>query len=198
MTEHKVEIPSHLRHLPVVGGYPVPWVNARINGKWDFATLDPRKVARALTDSLCAICGEKLTLFKGARFAAGCWFIGGPLSMINRAFTDPPMHEECARFCLKTCPHLTGDIGFRKLHDDVEAHAHASSKKVPFFGLARSSGCVVQRLEGGTDYFIRSFPWADGTQGIEWHKNGERIYPTWEEVLATLGPNLKLAMPETS
>lgn len=38
----------------------------------------------------------------------GYWvaFLGGPRSIKQRTFADPPMHPECARAALFLCPHL--------------------------------------------------------------------------------------------
>jgi len=82
-------------------GYPIPWNVLRGDDGTPFFTVnDDRKRHRALCEELCPICGERLGRWK--------WFVGGPLSAFdpNGWFIDLPMHAECARFALATCPYL--------------------------------------------------------------------------------------------
>jgi hypothetical protein len=50
---------------------------------------------------LCSICGEKLA-------PAERTFITGPSCVFGSDYgcDDPPMHEECAHYALRVCPHL--------------------------------------------------------------------------------------------
>lgn len=66
--------------------------------KPDFRIVDAIKVLRCIEERLCGICGTSLGKL--------CVFIGGPESVANRCFSDPPMHEECARYASKVCPYL--------------------------------------------------------------------------------------------
>lgn len=96
-----IEIPKSLSHLPVYHGMPIPFVQViDASGKPDFRVTDVEKVVACLKENLCAICGNKLREI--------VWFTGGPLCVKNRLFSDPAMHEECARFCMKICPFLSG------------------------------------------------------------------------------------------
>lgn len=80
-------------------GYPIPWnVQLDAAGRPDFRVIDQRKVAQAVRNRVCGLCGEPL----GRHLA----FIGGPLSHQSRFFTDPPMHKDCAQYALRVCPWL--------------------------------------------------------------------------------------------
>jgi hypothetical protein len=82
-------------------GYPVPFMVLQAednDGEPALAVLDPRRVVRALHNRLCAICGQALDYWIA--------FIGGDLCLKNRLF-GLPMHEDCARFSMRVCPHLS-------------------------------------------------------------------------------------------
>lgn len=109
-------IPDRMRHLPLdKRGYPIP-VGVLIDkdGLPHFAVNVEGKRMEAIERDLCSICGTKL--FRGR------WYVGGVLSAFHEhgAFIDPPMHAECARFALQTCPYLsapryTKEIGKEKV-----------------------------------------------------------------------------------
>lgn len=88
-----------LRRLPIERGYPVPWFVAKIDGHYDFRVADPSKLAKAVNEKLCYICGGKL----GRHLA----FPIGPMCAINRTSAEPPSHRECAEWSIKACPFLT-------------------------------------------------------------------------------------------
>lgn len=102
--ELATEVPERLRSRPTdERGYPIPFTTAVIDGKPDFRVLDEARRQECMTARLCGLCGEKL----------GYWiaFVGGPRSVDSRAFNDPAMHEECARYALAVCPFLVRDTG---------------------------------------------------------------------------------------
>lgn len=121
----KRDIPDFLSHLPVdERGYPVPsFVPMGLDGKPNFKFVDNDKRKDYLDRKLCGVCGKKLDKKE-------FWFIGGPLMLKNRAATDIPMHQKCARASLVLCPYLfnkkadrvsTGDeIGVIKSRHIVE------------------------------------------------------------------------------
>jgi hypothetical protein len=90
-----------MRDLPVHRGYPVPWFVAVVEGVPDFRIADGRKIAEAIRQSLCWICGKRIS--KGDRFG----FVVGPMCAVNRISSEPPQHVECARFSAMACPFLT-------------------------------------------------------------------------------------------
>lgn len=96
----QTNIPPFLSHLPVdPRGYVIPFFVAYVDGKPDFRLLDQQKQHYCIEKKLCSICGKKI---KDNRF----WFISGPIGFHNRVSSDPGMHERCARYSLKVCPHL--------------------------------------------------------------------------------------------
>lgn len=80
-------------------GYPIPYFTPMVDGKPDFRYSDGRKQMICVAYSKCWVCGGKI---KSEVF----WYITGPMGLHNRVVSDPGMHEECARYSLKACPHI--------------------------------------------------------------------------------------------
>lgn len=97
-----IAVPDRMKHLDHDHrGYPIPYIVFRDNdNKPHFTINDDTKVSRCKHEELCAICGVRLL--------RGRWFVGGPMSALhpNGAYIDPPLHHECMRFALQTCPYL--------------------------------------------------------------------------------------------
>ena len=97
-----IEVPDRMKHLERDHrGYPIPYIVFRDDeGKPHFTINDHAKVNRCKHDEICAICGQELL--------RGRWFLGGPMSAFhpNGAYIDPPLHHECMRFAVQTCPYL--------------------------------------------------------------------------------------------
>ncbi len=81
-------------------GRPVPWFVAWIDGVPDFRVIGPDKIATALVDGLCWVCGTRLQLMVGT-------FVIGPMCAVNRNTAEPPCHDACARYAAEACPFLT-------------------------------------------------------------------------------------------
>jgi hypothetical protein len=96
-------LPARMRGLKIARGYPVPWFVAWVDGangpEPEFRAFDPRKMAAAIRQKLCWVCGEPL-----GRFMT---FVIGPMCGINRVSSEPPCHRECAQFSAKYCPFLS-------------------------------------------------------------------------------------------
>ncbi len=96
------DIPWRMRDLDrAPRGYTIPFVVLRdTTGQAHFTVNDEAKRMQCFGRDLCGICGTALT--------RGRWFVGGPLSAFDPhgIYVDPPMHAECARFALQTCPYL--------------------------------------------------------------------------------------------
>lgn len=94
------EIPECLRNRPFDERrkLPVPYIHDALDGRWDFTALLSDRLTECIRQRICGQCAEPL----------GWWiaFIGGPVSVATRAYSDPPMHEECARAALRLCPHI--------------------------------------------------------------------------------------------
>lgn len=97
-----IEVPDRMKHLDRDHrGYPIPYIVFRDDdGKPHFTINNEHKVLRCKHDEICAICGVKLL--------RGRWFLGGPMSAFHPhgAYIDPPLHHECMRFAVQTCPYL--------------------------------------------------------------------------------------------
>lgn len=100
-------IPPRMQLLPRdERGYPVPWFVVWIDGKPEFRVADGDKRARAISNKLCWVCGQKL----GDYLA----FVLGPMCIINRTTSEPPAHRECAEFSAQACPFLTKPAATRR------------------------------------------------------------------------------------
>lgn len=95
-----IAIPARMSHLPVHGGLAVPWTVVWVDGRPDFRIPDIELAAASLYEKKCGVCGAPHDYWMVC--------IGGPLSMVSRQFTDPPMHEECARYSAAVCAFISG------------------------------------------------------------------------------------------
>jgi len=81
-------------------GFPIPWfVYFDAMGMHDFRVIGPGKIACAIAERRCFICGQPL-----ARDMA---FNIGPMTSINRMTSEPPSHRHCALFAATYCPFLS-------------------------------------------------------------------------------------------
>lgn len=94
------DLPPRLAHRPFdeKRKVPVPYFNVMPDGTVNFTGINAQTVLKCAEERLCGICGEPLDYWIA--------FIGGPISLANRAYTDPPMHRECAEAAVKYCPHI--------------------------------------------------------------------------------------------
>lgn len=104
------ELPAAMAGLPRdARGYVVFWT-AFVDsgtGEPDFRVLEYPRVLEALKKRLCGMCG--------GRIAGNTLCLLGTEDDLNGRWgaswvrgTDPPMHEECARYALEACPFLSG------------------------------------------------------------------------------------------
>jgi hypothetical protein len=128
-------------------------------------SIDGDKVLVCLVKKLCMICGKKLDNKK--------WFIGGTYSSQNRLFSDPAMHEECARYAIRVCPFLANnDMKYRTKYEQGENYTdpkHVRKGRSPTQVLMQTTGFkpVVWR---GNLYAL-----ANRWRYIEHWKNGEMV-----------------------
>ena len=93
------DLPATMRDLPVDHrGFPVPWFVAWIDGKPSFPVADGAKMALAVRQGLCWVCGGKLPKMRAS--------VIGPMCAINRTISEPQSHLECARFSARRCPFM--------------------------------------------------------------------------------------------
>lgn len=159
-----IEMPPRVAALPRDGrGYPIPYTVQRdATGKPDFRIVDPHKAKRAVQMRCCGICGEML----GARIA----FVGGPLAMANRFFTDLPMHRDCAIYALRTCPFIAAPkfAYSRSIPADTVVSDNVSTNRPDQFGLGITKTFNVVLLNGEPVLRAGEF------ESIEWWRHGKR------------------------
>jgi hypothetical protein len=140
------ELPPRIRRLPVHRGYPVPWFVQWMDGEQavdpgvgapDFRVMDSRKLARALKESRCWVCGEKLGAIR-------CYVVG-PMCAVNRTSAEPPSHRDCAEFSARACPFLSRPHMRRR-----EAGKPAGLAESPGIMLARNPGVTLVWVTRGT------------------------------------------------
>lgn len=116
---NKVEIPDHLINRPTYKGMPVPYTAPDVEGDVpDFKGVDPVKIAQCLRLRLCGLCGMKMH--------KEIVFLGGPISGETLYYTFPPMHEDCAEYAARVCPHLAKSKAYADgtdLEDFDRAHS---------------------------------------------------------------------------
>lgn len=139
-----VKMPLRVSRLPRDHrGYPVPWfvawlkpfpdadggpleVDPRTDGAApDFRVIGGDRLARAVRQRRCWICGEPT-----GRFVA---FVAGPMCAVNGTSGEPPSHPDCATYAARVCPFLTHPFARRRTVGldalgTVEQAGHALSR----------------------------------------------------------------------
>lgn len=108
-------LPSRMQKLAIdARGFPVPWFVQWVDGEPKFQIADSEKMAKAVRQKRCWLCGEKT----GSYVA----FVIGPMCGVNRVSSEPPSHRDCAEFAVKACPFLTRPAATRSNRglDDLE------------------------------------------------------------------------------
>lgn len=108
-----VEIPKALRKRPKDRrGYPIPWiVLIDRNGRPHFTINDGGRTLASRRKKLCGLCGGKLR--KDIAFVGGTRCFLSPMG----AFSDPPMHHDCAAYAMAVCPYLAAPSYGRRIDD---------------------------------------------------------------------------------
>lgn len=101
-TWRDVPVPQMLARRPRDRrGFVIPWaVMVDEHSTPHFTVMDEIRRIHVLERDLCPLCGFKLFRYRA--------FVGGPRSAFdpNGAYTDPPMHLDCAQYALQVCPYL--------------------------------------------------------------------------------------------
>lgn len=130
MNREFADMPSRVASLPRSPlGFPIPYFAEEVNGERDFRVVSSVKMAHAVRNDLCWVCGGKLGKFKA--------FVIGPMCGINRTISDPPSHRDCAIFSAKNCPFLSRPLAKRRTDSLPEDGQDAAG-----FGLKRNPGAV--------------------------------------------------------
>jgi hypothetical protein len=108
-------LPPRIAALPVDPDrhFPIPWFVAYVNGKPEFRAMDGRKLAAAVKEKRCWVCGDRL----GKKLA----FLVGPMCAVNRISGEPPSHPGCATFSAKYCPFLSRPAMERRRDEKFDA-----------------------------------------------------------------------------
>ena len=112
-------------------GYPVPWFVAWIDGEPDFRVMDGDKLARAVREKRCWVCGQR---FSGPTVA----FVIGPMCAVNRVSAEPPSHRDCGVYSAQACPFLANPHKRRR-----EANKPAEATDPGGIMLARNPGVAL-------------------------------------------------------
>lgn len=171
------KLPSRLRTRPRDRrGYVIPWVQfVADDGTPNFAVLEEGKTRDALRRRLCGLCGQPM--------GRHVYFVGGPLTVANRYFYDPPMHKECAIYALETCPHLARSKGRYRdpaaVKEAIKGEAATlvvgemvTATKCDYYALMHAVSYNHGRTEQGM-LVVRAGPWID----VEYWKDGKAIGP---------------------
>lgn len=130
MNREFADMPARVASLPRSPlGFPIPYFAEEVNGERDFRVVSPVKMAHAVRNDLCWVCGGKLGKFKA--------FVIGPMCVVNRTISDPPSHRDCAVFSAKNCPFLSRPLAKRRSDGLPEDGQEAAG-----FGLKRNPGAV--------------------------------------------------------
>jgi hypothetical protein len=174
-------MPKAMKDLPVdpKRGFVVPWFVQWIGGQPDFRIMDARKLARAVRDQLCWVCGKPLR-------GRGCFLIG-PMCAVNRNTAEPPGHPECARFSAMACPFLTMPK-MRRREDELSAQSIVAGH-----AIKRNPGVALL-------WFAKSFEILRESNGllfrlgdplaVEWYAEGREA--TREEVMHSIETGLPI------
>ncbi|GAC1342332.1 MAG: hypothetical protein NVSMB29_13900 [Candidatus Dormibacteria bacterium] len=94
------DLPAALAERPVDPRFsvPVPFVNERSDGSYDFSSINGRRSIQCALSRICALCGRALEYDLA--------FLGDALAAEAGSYTQPPMHVSCAEAALRLCPHL--------------------------------------------------------------------------------------------
>jgi hypothetical protein len=98
-----IPMPPGIARLPrTKHGLPVPYIaEEHKDGSPNLGMVESGISGWCHSKGLCSICGEKLA-------PAERTFITVPNSVFGSDYgcNDPPMHEGCARYAMRVCPHL--------------------------------------------------------------------------------------------
>lgn len=150
-----IPIPYRLRSFPFYKGYLVHYtVFVGDDGIPDFRVMHEVARVKCARERRCNLCGEKL----GKHIV----FIGGDLCVKNRAFTDGPMHEDCALYACKVCPFLANTK-----HDHSDApHKHEGQEGVI---ITTEEYCAPGRPDKMVVYYTDDYKLEKTPDGRGWY-----------------------------
>jgi hypothetical protein len=177
-------VPDRLKHLPVQGGYPVPWFVPEINGAYDFRGIDGAKFSKALRHRRCFICGDRL----GKNLA----FPIGPMCAINRTISEPPSHRECAEWSARACPFLAQRQDERRLEglpkNPIKPAGHSIDRQPGAVCIWVCHDFTMFRASGGMGVLFK----IGNPKEVIWYCQGKTA--TRAEVMASIDSGLPLLL----
>lgn len=117
MKRDLLDMPDRMQGRPIDHrGFPVPWFVTRTTpeGLHDFQRVDASRKDEALRLRKCWVSGEPL-----GRLSA---FVLGPMCIVNRIASDPPVIAEIGEWSARICPFLSRPLAHRpseRPSDDV-------------------------------------------------------------------------------
>ncbi len=159
---------------------PVPFFVEWIQELPDFRIVDGRKLAAAVKERRCWICGERL-----GTVAA---FIIGPMCAVNRVSAEPPSHHDCASYAARACPFLSQPSMRRNEKNLPEGYADG-----PGIPIRRNPGVSLVWVTGRYSPFRTEGGWMFDVGEpalVEFLREGRPA--TYAEVMASVESGLPL------
>lgn len=191
-------------------GFPITFVTLiTSDGRPDFTTIDGQKILRCIQEGLCGMCGMDLDLDPhGDAGNTTSAFIGGPLSIENRNFLDPPMHEWCASYAMQVCPHIaidTSRYSKPKLDDGEgrELYQGVADERPERFGMlvVETQYIRLARHQGQPVFLVDPVGGVEGELEVRWQdepqvdEEGHELVPYWETRRWEIEPHEKDGEP---
>jgi hypothetical protein len=151
-------VPTRLRFRPVERGYPVPWFVAKAGDHYDFRVMDGRRLAEAVRERRCWICGQSL----GRHLV----FTVGPMCAINRVSAEPPSHRECAEYAARVCPFL------------IQREQRRRTEGLPE-GYRQGAGIMIERQPGVVLLWVTRDYRLEPDNGGVLFRMGEPVETVW-------------------
>jgi len=157
-------MPSMIAALPKdERGFPVPFFAPIRMGQPEFSMSDQLKLRRAIREQLCWVCGMPLI----GKMA----FVGGPLSVENRIFSDAPSHVECAEYAVQVCPFLAMPNYVKRACKDGIALPGQVDHKPDRVAVYVTDGYKLVMMGDSPHRLFRANP----TAAITWWKDGVKL-----------------------
>lgn len=182
-------MPAAIERLPRDDrGYPVPWFVAWVDGKPEFRAADGKKLALAIRERRCWVCGKVIHLVNKRSQLA---FVIGPMCTVNRNTAEPPCHLECAEFSARACPFLSMPKAKRREANMPEGAL--GFDELPGICIPRNPGvtCIYvcetyELMEDNGGVLFR----LDQPTFVRWFAEGREA--TREEILASIDSGLPI------
>src|SRR5688572_9421849 len=156
-----VPMPIYIARLPRdERGFPIPFFAPTIEGKKSFAVSDSSKRLKCAKHRLYWIRGKRLRLLIA--------FVGGPCCVEIHAYSDGPMHVDCAIYAVKVCPWMALPEYKKRMFEHLgDSDSVIEPKKPDMNAVCITNGFKVTT---GKNWVFIPFTILD----IQWWKDGVR------------------------